>query len=395
MKYIYTLIIAICCQTIFAQSTTITPGNVLPKVTTAQRTAMTTSEGTLVFDSETKSYWYVKNNLWEELGTSTPVTPLWEFSGPNNYFIKNTNENGFWSGRDSPNDFFNIIDSGYDYSEVPSKEGQGTRLMWDTELGYFRSGYVFNTEWDRQNLGPYSFAAGVGTIAKGIASISLGLFSKATGNYSVAIGRSSEASGESSMVFGTQVNSNGFRGSTAFGDDAAVVFEGKSDATNRFSAWYTNGYKLFTARSNSFGIMALANANSWSSISDSTKKENFIPSVGEKVLESVSKMRIGTWNYKGQDAKQYRHWGVMAQDFYHHFGKDDIGVIGCDTMIATADFDGVSFAAIKALEERTRILQQENDELKNKMNIVLARIEELIDEKLIDSTKQIPSFSKK
>ncbi len=49
----------------------------------------------------------------------------------------------------------------------------------------------------------------------------------------------------------------------------------------------------------------------------------------------------------------------MAQDFYRHFGKDSYGTIGNDTTIATADFDGVSFAAIKALEERTRELKSD------------------------------------
>lgn len=105
--------------------------------------------------------------------------------------------------------------------------------------------------------------------------------------------------------------------------------------------------------------MAHNRANSWSSVSDSTKKENFIASDGEAVLKSVSKMRIGTWNYKGDNTSKNRHWGVMAQDFHHHFGKDAYGTIGNDTTIATADFDGVSFAAIKALEERTRELQEE------------------------------------
>ena len=49
----------------------------------------------------------------------------------------------------------------------------------------------------------------------------------------------------------------------------------------------------------------------------------------------------------------------MAQDFYHHFGTDKHGTIGSDTLIATADFDGVSFAAIKALEARSTQLKIE------------------------------------
>jgi hypothetical protein len=68
----------------------------------------------------------------------------------------------------------------------------------------------------------------------------------------------------------------------------------------------------------------------------------------------------------------------MAQDFYAHFGKDEFGSVGCDTLIASADFDGVNFAAIKALEERTRELQKENDSLKSLMSKQKDQINELM-----------------
>ena len=54
----------------------------------------------------------------------------------------------------------------------------------------------------------------------------------------------------------------------------------------------------------------------------------------------------------------------MAQDFYAAFGKDKYGTIGNDTTINSADFAGVSFIAIQALEKRTELLQKENEELK-------------------------------
>jgi hypothetical protein len=42
----------------------------------------------------------------------------------------------------------------------------------------------------------------------------------------------------------------------------------------------------------------------------------------------------------------------MAQDFYQAFGKDDLGEIGCDTMINQQDFLGVNLIAIQALEKK-------------------------------------------
>jgi len=43
----------------------------------------------------------------------------------------------------------------------------------------------------------------------------------------------------------------------------------------------------------------------------------------------------------------------MAQDFYKALGKDDIGEIGCATLINQQDFLGVNLIAIQALEKRT------------------------------------------
>jgi septal ring factor EnvC (AmiA/AmiB activator) len=63
----------------------------------------------------------------------------------------------------------------------------------------------------------------------------------------------------------------------------------------------------------------------------------------------------------------------MAQDFYAAFGKDEYGTIGNDTTINSADFAGVSFIAIQALEKRT----QEIDTLKKENASQAARLEEI------------------
>ena len=55
-----------------------------------------------------------------------------------------------------------------------------------------------------------------------------------------------------------------------------------------------------------------------------------------------------------QDSKTFRHYGTMAYDFYAAFGKYKYGSIGNDSPINSADFAGVSFIAIQALEKRTQ-----------------------------------------
>ncbi|WP_341227547.1 tail fiber domain-containing protein [uncultured Arcticibacterium sp.] len=248
---------------------------------------------------------------------------------------------------------------------------------------------------DTDASGDYSTAMGNQTKALGSNSTSMGLFTEASGNSSTAIGYRTKASGDYSTASGTRATTNGFRGAMVISDYVVSTGDSlKADASNRFLARFHNGYKLYTNNdlsASSIGLMALNNANSWSSISDSTKKENFIASNGEDVLKSVAAMRIGTWNYKGQNVNKHRHWGVMAQDFHHHFGNDAYGTIGNDSTIATADFDGVSFAAIKALEARTRELQEElatekrfsaslkavTDDLRKDIGAYASRIEKL------------------
>ena len=98
-----------------------------------------------------------------------------------------------------------------------------------------------------------------------------------------------------------------------------------------------------------------------------------MPVNGESFLNKIASMALTTWNYKGQTAT-FRHYGPMAQDFFAAFGKDELGTIGCDTLINQQDFLGISLIAIQALEKRTESLQKENDELKARLD----RLEKLM-----------------
>jgi hypothetical protein len=112
-------------------------------------------------------------------------------------------------------------------------------------------------------------------------------------------------------------------------------------------------------------------------------KENFIPVDGESILRKIAVMPLTTWNYKGQDVKTLRHYGPMAQDFYKAFGQDELGKIGCDTLINQQDFLGVSLVAIQALEKRTTQLQEENDELKKQnkeLAIIIEKMQQQVNE---------------
>lgn len=101
----------------------------------------------------------------------------------------------------------------YDNGTIPF-EGAGTRMMWYTKKAAFRAGYVSGNEWDDVNVGAYSIALGVNSIASGWgASTALGWHTTASGDWSTAMGSSPIASGNLSTAMELQTiaeSSNSF-----------------------------------------------------------------------------------------------------------------------------------------------------------------------------------------
>ena len=286
----------------------------------------------------------------------------------------------------------------------------------------------------------YSFAAGTGTKANGEGSVAIGEFSTANGAYSVALGYNAYAnfasvalglannatgnnsfamgnnatasgslsvamgtnivaSGSNSMIFGANLFDGGHKGNAMFGDtdpwNAGSVGSGTDD---QMVCRFNNGYYFITGgNTNRTGILANHGDNSWSQISDSTKKEKIIPVDGEQLLNKISKFKLCTWNYKGQDSKVFRHYGPMAQDFHNAFGHDALGTIGNDTLINQADFLGVSFTAIQALEKRTEKIEQQQEQISKleKQNEILAANNEKLQEQLQLLLSTVSTLDKK
>ncbi|NOY05181.1 MAG: hypothetical protein GXO82_00865 [Chlorobi bacterium] len=139
---------------------------------------------------------------------------------------------------------------------------------------------------------------------------------------------------------------------------------------------------MFTNGTGTSYVYLNHNDNAWKTSSDSTKKENYRAADGEDVLVKIGRFRLGSWNYKGQDAKRYRHYGPMAQDWFTAFGHDGIGVIGNDTSLSSADVDGIAYIAIQALERRTAMLQKTTAEmktLKEELSSLRTRVSEMED----------------
>ena len=284
--------------------------------------------------------------------------------------------------------------------------GTGSRLMFYPGKAAFRAGYTSGTQWDNVNVGLYSgafgnrniasgqasFATGEGSIASGHISLAMGVSATASETGSTAIGTLVAASGFRSAAFGTNTNASGShstamgylmnanrRGVFAIGDtDPNAEGPMASSLDDAFIARFWNGFYLLTSGNNvRTGVQIAHGGNAWTTICDVNRKENFELINGEEVLQKISNIKFASWNYKNQDPKVYRHYGVMAQDFYNAFGKDKYGSIGNDTTVNPVDMIGIDRAAIQALEKRTALLSQENTRLNNELNELKLRLEKL------------------
>ena len=224
--------------------------------------------------------------------------------------------------------------------------------------------------------GEAAVAGGNSSYASGIAAISLGNSASASANYAVAIGNNVAASGIGSTALGNYCTTSSHSGSFVIGDNSTTTVM-QTFVNNEMRARFAGGIRFYTTSAVTIGAYLNQGANSWAALSDKRMKENFLPVNGEVFLKKIAAMPLTTWNYIGQDVKVFRHYGPMAQDFFAAFGKDDLGAIGCDTLINQQDFLGVSLVAIQALEKRTQNLQTQNEALKTQNEQMRLKNEQL------------------
>jgi trimeric autotransporter adhesin len=300
--------------------------------------------------------------------------------------------------------------------------GCGYRMMWYPFRGAFRAGTTDDggacNYWDDANIGFYSWAGGNLTRATAFASfafgdqllvsgvdaaafgasstvsgtvgfsaggnnecsafacLAIGWNNRAAGQGSVALGERVHASANWSVALGRRAHSN-HTGSFTWGD-ASTTDSLRSSANNRFHTRAAGGYRLYTNSAASIGVSLASSGNSWSSLSDRNRKENFSGVDGEDVLRRLRNVPVSTWTFIDVD-DPVRHIGPMAQDWHAAFGlKPD------SLMIDRGDIDGVSLAAIQALDARTAPLvdeiarlRREGEEKDRRIEALEARLERL------------------
>ncbi|MCK5619924.1 MAG: tail fiber domain-containing protein, partial [Candidatus Krumholzibacteria bacterium] len=158
------------------------------------------------------------------------------------------------------------------------------------------------------------------------------------------------AQGDYSVAAGSRVRIDALHhGAIVMADSSDHFFY--SVVEDEFAVRATGGVRLVTAVHGSTGAPSAgatlaAGSGTWGTLSDRNAKTNFETVDEDEILERVAGLEISTWNYKAQDPS-VRHIGPMAQDFYAAFslGPDD-------KRITTVDADGVSLAAIQALNKK-------------------------------------------
>lgn len=251
--------------------------------------------------------------------------------------------------------------------------GQKSFCIGNGDAGGFTNGSHFAT-------GTESFAIGNNSRSLGKRAFALGNDCYAgnsftpddEGRYAFAFGNTCYATGMYSFAFGNNANTSSRTGSMVFGSriDGISV---DSPGDYHFLAQFAGGYQLQSNNAGSLGVYLQPNASSWGSLCDSTKKEQVLLMDDDEVLKKLASINYYSWKYKDDPDVQNRHYGIMAQDFYAAFGKDKLGRIGSDTLVNPIDLLGVAYSAIKALEKKTK----EIDNLAIENNALKARLEKL------------------
>lgn len=106
-------------------------------------------------------------------------------------------------------------------------------------------------------------------------------------------------------------------------------------------------------------------------MSDRELKRDFQTVDTQAVLDALVALPVAAWTYR-DDPHAARHIGPMAQDFRAAF---EVGA--SERAIFQVDADGVSFAAIQALDAKLEDLEAENEALRETIAALEARLAKL------------------
>ena len=169
---------------------------------------------------------------------------------------------------------------------TPPASGAGSRMMWYPQKAAFRVGAVDGTEWDKDNIGKFSFSSGVNTKAVGAVSTSLGSYTNARGYVSTSMGNFTNANGDASTSMGYGTLAQGYA-STSMGylttakSDNSLAIGIFNDTTNTNRLFEIGNGNSSNARNNAMTV--LVNGNIGIGTTTPGFPLNFASTLGNKI----------------------------------------------------------------------------------------------------------------
>jgi Chaperone of endosialidase/Head domain of trimeric autotransporter adhesin len=178
----------------------------------------------------------------------------------------------------------------------PPVENEGVRMMWYADKAAFRTGAVSSNAWNKDEIGEYSFAAGLDSKAKGNYSAAIGVNNNSLDWYSFSAGNSNTATGVSAVAIGNN-NKSRNTNAVAIGNDLITKtvngisigsFNDTADLQPPTGTAFITDRIFQIGNGSGFGrsnaITVLRNGNMGIGTVNPAKPISFPPALGEKIL---------------------------------------------------------------------------------------------------------------
>lgn len=294
-------------------------GLLLPRMTLAQRNAITTpAQGLVIYQTDNTPGFYYYDVSWKPMADHLGNHSATQTLNLANFRLANTSNttglsiqnNGRITLRTNPNkpapnnvpvdNFIFMEDGGFiakgvHFASNMPATGPGTRFMWMPGLGAFRAGTAVGSEWDSVNLDEYSFAFGHEVTASNYGSFAMGDQVTVTSTVGVGFGSGVRVTGTAGFSAGASNVSGGFAGITMGYTDSAMG-QGSVALGYRVSAYEDYSVAIgYRARARHTGSIVFGDEASTSVYATSTAANQFNARyIGGFRLYTNTNMTVGT-----------------------------------------------------------------------------------------------------